>query len=332
MDIVKQKLKDALETQNYRIYCEIFEELSEEEISRLARLYNIDPASPRRIICEKLVEVLKSKFISLPNEIINKIMMHSSSEDIERWKDFDRMHERTYLKKKNSTLREAAGEGNVVGMEYLLENGADLEKEGTGALREAAINGHLDAVIYLIEKGVYIEGDDDSDDDDDELIYKVAEKGHLNVIKYLLENDIDVHKEFLISSAMNHMDVVNYLLDKWKDERIDYSRIYRNNVTEYTTKEFIDALVKRGADINADSGSQMIYAISNNNEELIDYLLEKGANVYLALEEAVDTDYADAVKYLVDKGVVDYMQLSMILIYAIMNKATDTINYLKTIH
>jgi ankyrin repeat protein len=305
MDIIKQKLKSALATQNYRIYCEIFEELSGEEISRLARLYKVDPASPRRVICEKLVEVLKSKFVSLPNEIINKVMMESSSGDIKRWKEFDRMNEKTYFRKKNSTLMEAASEGNLVGIEYLLQKGADLKKEGFPALLAAAASGRLDIVRYLVEKGVDMNSGEPYTDND--LLLVVIKNGHLDILKYLLDNGIvlSMDESVILTIASPHLDMVKFLIKRYKSE-LDYAYIYDAVVTKGPSKEFLQIILDGGVDVNSDEGKNLAFAINNKNDEVIEFLLQKGADPVLAFMAA--TGYSDdtyTISYLLEKGLVD---------------------------
>jgi ankyrin repeat protein len=323
MDIVKKKIKSALETQNYRIYCEIFEELSEEEISRLARLYKVDPDSPRRVICDKLVEVLKTKFVSLPNEIIDKIMMESSPTDIKRWKDFERMNKRTYLKKKNSTLTEAASEGNLLGVEYLLQNGADLEREGYIALFQAAANNHLNVVRYLMIKGVDISGINGY-----YMLSAVISNGHIDVLKYLLENDVEyLTAENMVADAFEHMDIVNYLLEKYKN--IDYDVVYFISSGRDVSKEFLDALLSRGANTMADFGNHMSYAIHAKNQEVLDFLLEKGASVNAAFESASLSGYLDSVKFLLKTGLIDQTRINDAYLHAASRAHKDIMNFLK---
>ena len=56
----------------------------------------------------------------------------------------------------NVALRNAAANGYLEIVRYLVESGADIFAEESEALRRAARNGHLSTVVYLVERGADI--------------------------------------------------------------------------------------------------------------------------------------------------------------------------------
>lgn len=93
----------------------------------------------------------------LPNEIVNKILLYSSSDDIRTWKEFERMDNATFLKKQYSNVFIAAEHGNLECLKYLESIGEDVRANGDWALRLAAKNRHGRVVEYLVSIGADID-------------------------------------------------------------------------------------------------------------------------------------------------------------------------------
>jgi ankyrin repeat protein len=89
----------------------------------------------------------------------------------------------------------AAEKGDLDFVKLLLEKGADINaksREGKTALFEACYYGHEKVAEFLLEKGAKF----DFLYDLKPLIVHVAEKGHLEVVKLLLENGVDINAKF----------------------------------------------------------------------------------------------------------------------------------------
>ncbi len=82
----------------------------------------------------------------------------------------------------NFALLSALGEGHLNIVQYLIENGADVQAQENEPLMFASINGHLDVVQFLIKKGAKVT------DQNNEALVCAVENEHLDVIKCLLEN------------------------------------------------------------------------------------------------------------------------------------------------
>ena len=68
-------------------------------------------------------------------------------------------------------------------VEYLIENGADINKGGSWALQTAAEHGHLDVVRFLSEHGV------DTHDSWDLALHLAYKHGNLGVFEYIRKVD-----------------------------------------------------------------------------------------------------------------------------------------------
>jgi hypothetical protein len=92
--------------------------------------------------------------------------------------------------------------------EYLTSIGANIHALDY-VLSWAVVNGHLEIVKYLHENDAYTHAYNDL------ALILAAKYGHLEIVKYLVENGADIHvmnDEALISAAENgHLDVVKYL-------------------------------------------------------------------------------------------------------------------------
>src|SRR6185436_12998676 len=105
--------------------------------------------------------------------------------------------EYVWLRKKDRTITEAAKNGNLVGLKYLVDLGADIHTNNEQALRCSAANGHLELVKYLVNLGADIHADNDRS------IYYSASNGHLEVVKYFVDQgaDIQTKNEFALHQS-----------------------------------------------------------------------------------------------------------------------------------
>jgi ankyrin repeat protein len=156
----------------------------------------------------------------------------------------DKVSEYVWLRKKDKTVEDAAKNGNLIGLTYLVEECKEDIYNKENALEIASENGHLYIVKYLNKQFINIidrlsKADKDSDDyyeyEYAEYIFgfnntknralKLSSKhGYLDIVKYLVEEcnaNIQGHDDdylddrpLCISIEHDHFEVVKYLVEK----------------------------------------------------------------------------------------------------------------------
>jgi ankyrin repeat protein len=128
----------------------------------------------------------------------------------------------------------AANKGHVHVVEYLRgRQDIDIDtrnEKGLTALDEACGNGHLEMVKLLVAAGAEVNSQDSYDWGP---LVSAAARGHLQVVKYLVEKagadvrwaDPDGQRAFVYAASRGHSDVVEYL------RRATSRREYEVNVT-----------------------------------------------------------------------------------------------------
>jgi ankyrin repeat protein len=162
--------------------------------------------------------------------------------------------------------------------------GTDIHVFDDKALRNAAFNGHLDVVKYLIKNGANIHANYD------ESIRFAAKNNHLDVVKYLIKHGADIHAyrdEALRYAANNgHLNVVKYLVEgpwnenlqplvPWESANIhvynDYA-LRKSALNGYL--DVVKYLIEKGANINVLDDYVTRYAARNNHLDVVKYLTE----------------------------------------------------------
>jgi ankyrin repeat protein len=144
---------------------------------------------------------------------------------------------------------------------------------------EAAKNGSLNVLIYFIEeKGIKPRPT---------LIKTSIESGHLDIVKYLLGDEV-VDKEGNVYKLKNN--TLTYNIGKHAV----------SNAAESGNSDLVKYLVQKGGEIGTDA---VTYAAKSGNLDLVEYLVEKGGKVDgSAVTYAAETDNFNLIKYLVEKG------------------------------
>ena len=139
----------------------------------------------------------------------------------------------------NNMLVEMSKEGNILGIKYFEQLGANIHADNDYALIWASRYGHLEVVKYLIEKDANINAEND------EALRLASKNGHLNVVKYLIQNGANVHGDddyaLRWASHNGHLEIVKYLIEK-------------------------------GANVHAEDDWALIMALKNDHLEVANYL------------------------------------------------------------
>jgi ankyrin repeat protein len=166
-------------------------------------------------------------------------------------------------------LHIASARGDCNTMELLIKNGAQVgtkDDSNDTSLHDAAMNGKIEAAKLLIEKGADVNSKNIIGKTP---IYSAAESGNLNLVKFLANKGAKIPTT---GFTPLHSAVEGY---------------YHSQKVEAQFKEMIDYFLSQGVDINAKgnsgySGADVTVlhsAAVNADKEIIELLIEKGAQV-----------------------------------------------------
>ena len=139
------------------------------------------------------------------------------------------------------------------------------------ALLGAANKGHIKIVKYLIENGADIHSSGEG------ALLLATEKGYLEVVKYLIEHGSDIHandnEALRLAAESGHLDIVKYLINILTLEK--NSTLGQISPKEEENVDFINDALRLAA--------------YNARLKVVIYLLENGANIKIALDIAKQT-------------------------------------------
>ena len=187
-------------------------------------------------------------------------------------------------------IHDAAGRGDLSKVKELLENTPSLVDEknerGKTPLHFAAERGHVEVVGYLLEKGADVDAKNLAGETP---LHYAAGYSHIEVIKLLLKSGADVNA---------------------RSDSEDTALLY---VGYMGVKEAAEILLAHGADVNARNNSGrsiLLQAFSIGNLDLINLLLENGAEIDTKSDEgmqmlisSVRMANSELFKFLLTKGV-----------------------------
>lgn len=196
-----------------------------------------------------------------------------------------------------NVLNAAAGTGNAVMVRALVEKGAVLDGDGDYALQIASKEGHLAAVNTLLELGA---DPDKQVPDSDELgfysgtaLQAACDSNRGGVVAALLSRNANPNigggvfaRPVVAATQLAEPDILIQLLEDPATEinvsgGHDASTPLINAATHMAT-EVIDLLIQKGADIdarNASGDTALIMAARRGDRECVDMLCRRGADV-----------------------------------------------------
>lgn len=234
-----------------------------------------------------------------------------------------------------ASLYQAIEAGSLSQVNYLLQHGIKPDEK---SIRLAVRLGHLNIVVRIGTR------------DANKLSVLAAENGHVDIVKYLIEEKgadpcYDESEGFWLAAIGNHRKVAEYLYDTQDPDianRLIADMIQRNlydmidftlskgaNINNPDLKDYINnvAMIKylesRGM-VFTSFDAILAKAISrfNGNTEMIEYLLDRGADKTKALRVACIQRKINIVKMLVQRG-------ANIHIDNLFSDALDDVNIVK---
>ncbi|XP_008217571.3 uncharacterized protein LOC103318097 [Nasonia vitripennis] len=217
-----------------------------------------------------------------------------------------------------STLLHAAAEGgNKDIIAALIQRKADVNAKcifGDTPIYEAVRNGNVDAVKILIDNNADIHSGDYKP------LYVAACNGYKEIVELLLSHGADIDAVSSDGSTALHEAITNDHRDVFEVLLTHKARIDIKTKCDKLTplsiacksnkKDMVEMLINRGADVNADGGFPLFYAVSNSNVDVINILLNKKANIHKKyilnsnlLHLAVTMSDCETIKFLLSRGI-----------------------------
>ena len=210
-------------------------------------------------------------------------------------------------------LENAAEQGRLEVVKYLVEQGVNIRAENSYALRKAVENKYWSVVKYLLQLGTSIYVIDKY-----KILADVAKDGDLDLVTYLVENHLssstgqlvedhqDEYSHALRSASSNgQWEVVKYLISAGVDIHTENDFILRQ-AAGWNHLAMVKYLIKLGSDVKAENNDALIQAASNCHLDMIEYLISVGADIRArddyALKVSAFHGCLDVVKYLVEQG------------------------------
>ena len=169
----------------------------------------------------------------------------------------------------NQALVDAAENGHLNVVKYLVGKGANVRAEDDVAVRYAAENGHLDVVKYLVSQGANMRAQNDY------AVCGAALNGHLAIVMYLVEQGADIHADgdcAMLGAAENgHLDTVRYLVEQGANVRAQNDYAVRG-AAENGHLATVQYLVEQGANVHARDDDAMRYAAENGHLDIVNYI------------------------------------------------------------
>ena len=195
---------------------------------------------------------------------------------------------------------------NIKMAEYFLDEGADIHAQLDEALRRACGSECWDMVMLLIRRRADINSRAGAIFT--EMVFKKKSKEFLRGVIQLGIRDSSIDLALKTCSDSNstnyNSEMIKFLIEMGAtQDGIDAAFV---NISNQKNMGMIRYLIKKGANVSANSNAPILNACSNTNIPLIEFLRDHGADIRadddLALRQAAQNGNLKIVEYLVDAG------------------------------
>ena len=258
------------------------------------------------------------------------------------------------MKNINKLFISSSKSGYLALSQLLVKLGANVKDRKNEAFVSASKFGHVEVVQFLITMGAKVRVPNN------DAIVLASENGHLKVVELLVLNGANVHSRnneaIKIAYNNNHMNVVEFLIKYSSKSVLNSHVIYwmlkegnlkmvellietcvnitgKNNfivvAAEYGWINIIKLLMTKGIDFSLQKNEALKIACEKNNKEMINFLIDMGANVdYCILIHAVRCGSFEIVRLLIDNGADVNAGNNKIIISAIENNRLEIVSLL----
>ena len=228
------------------------------------------------------------------------------------------LEHRANVNKKNNndetSLIIACKQGHITIVKYLVENGADVNKEMNNdrillyhnfstCKSGFVIRYSLDSFVgyykkYIVKRGFT-------------PLFYVCEKGHIDIVKYLVEHGANINKEdkndwtpLFWACKEGHKDIVECLVEQGvnvnKEDNDGWTPLIL--ACKEGHKDIVKYLVEHGVDLNIEGNNHwtflMLNACQEGHKNIVGYLLDKN-------KEKINSLYRRNNKQNIEKGIMD---------------------------
>lgn len=180
-------------------------------------------------------------------------------------------------------------------IEYMLKIAFNVERTKNTDFIKYAKNGNLDIIKLFFNYNIKID-----DATMNQSLNMAAKKGHLEMVKLLIEKDACISKTTLWYGAKNgHLEIVKYLIE---NEEIDMEDAFVEAI-ENGHLDVVSFLIEKGVDIYADDNSALLAGVIGERLEIIKLLISKGASAKKTLKLAIIWDKIKVVKFLIEENI-----------------------------
>ena len=223
------------------------------------------------------------------------------------------LHQQTEGQDLSKVMHSAANKGQKETLEYLIENGADLEginKDGQTALICSAMNGHLEALTNLVEKGSNVEA---TDEKMRTALHWAAINGHSEIVKYLVEKSANIEcKDLELKTALHWAAqkdkpaIAEILTDKnaLLEVRDNNGMTALHLASKHHSMEIVEHLVGKNADVNAADNNNRIPLDYAASREIVNFFT-KSKPTFVSISDSIDfaiaRDHDAALEYFIEQ-------------------------------
>jgi uncharacterized protein len=203
-------------------------------------------------------------------------------------------------------LLDAVGAKNYVEVKALLEKGENPKKYGQNGifpLWEACFVGDT-AIVRLLIKFKADVNQQTKNKNPSSSLHACTQEGHLDVVKILVENGVDVNRlgianqsAIRVATRNGHLEIIKYLIvhgANFDDKSADDRATPLESAAGKGHLEIVKFLVEKGANVNhqdKELDTPIGEAANKGFVEVVKYLLSKGANPLLKNDKGYDAIY-----------------------------------------